>query len=55
VAFIVLLLGSLVAVVMGSQVQANGPMVCAVFGGTLAAMHLRRRYLALADPSLERP
>ena len=55
VAFVVLLLGSLFAVVMGSQVQAYGPMISAVFAGTLAALLLRRRHLALPNPSLERP
>jgi hypothetical protein len=55
VAFVVLVLGSLFAVVMGSQVQAFGPMICAIFAGTLAAFLLRRRYLALPNPSLERP
>jgi hypothetical protein len=55
VAFIVLLLGSLVAVVMGSQIRAFGPMICAVLAGTLAAMLLRRHYLALPNPSVGRP
>jgi hypothetical protein len=55
VAFMVLLLGSLVAVVMGSQIRAFGPMISAVLAGALAAMFLRRRYLALPNPSLEGP
>lgn len=55
VAFVVLLLGSISAVVMGSQAQLFGPMLSAIVAGTLAAVFLRRRYLALPDPSIERP